>query len=121
MADELLRATQMHLMSAWNIAPPTTQADALTWELLLEELQARVLHLLRYNPRKLLNALYILDISERRYLECMDQPTIEDRALELARAILERESEKIETRRRYAAQREGGPPCPPRPQLEEEA
>jgi hypothetical protein len=32
----------------------------------------------------------------------MEQPTMEDRAWDLAQAILERESQKIESRKRYA-------------------
>jgi hypothetical protein len=104
MEQQDLIATHQQLVSQWQIVPKTREADRLDYDLLLEELQERVLYLLQENPRKLMTALYLLDVSERRYAVAMDQPTMEDRAWDLARAILERESEKIITRRRYAEQ-----------------
>ena len=105
MDNDLIIVVRGQIADAWELSQGSAGASA--WEAVLEELQERVMHLLRYNPRKLMSALYILDDSERRYLAALDQPTMEDRALDLARAILERETEKIETRRRYAQ-----PPAP---------
>lgn len=99
---EELAEAQALLVREWQIAP--REGVRLDYALLLEELQERVLYLLRYNPQKLMTAIYILDVSERRYAVAMDQPTMEDRAWDLARAILERETEKIATRRKYAKQ-----------------
>lgn len=86
------------LVAQWGIVAASGPDD---WEVLLEALTQRVGHLLLHNPNKLLTALYILDISEKRYLQALDQPTHLDRAHDLARAILERETEKIRTRQRY--------------------
>lgn len=97
-----LAATREHMAHYWQVALKTPAGAQTDYDGILEALQERVLQLLRDNPRKLMTALYILDIPESRYTAAMDQPTMDDRAWELARAILERESEKIITRRRYA-------------------
>jgi len=65
------------------------------------------------NPRKLTTAVYLLDISERRYRAAMRRPGIAQKARTLAEIILERESEKIASRQRYAGE--------PRKRLEQES
>lgn len=99
---DLIRETQAVLVQSWHVQPVSVRPEDLTWQLLREELAERILDLLKYKPNKLLTALYVLDISERRYAQAMEQPTMDDRAWDLAQAILERESQKIESRKRYA-------------------
>ena len=110
---DLIQETRAVLVSSWQVQPSEVRPEDMTWQLLREELAGRILHLLKYNPNKLLTALYVLDISERRYTQAMEQPTMEDRAWDLAQAILERESQKIESRKRYAQ--------PPREEIEDGA
>lgn len=107
---DLLRETHAVLVSSWQVQPTEVRPEDLTWQLLREELAERILHLLKDRPNKLLTALYVLDIAEQRYAQAMEQPTMQDRAWDLAQAILERESQKIASRKRYAQ--------PPRAELD---
>jgi len=106
----LLADTRDALVERWQV-----HSDAGSdWDILLEALAERILGLLRDNPDRLLSALYVLDISERVYREAMGAPTMPDKAVTLAKAILDRETQKIATRRKYAAQQPApeitGPP-----------
>jgi hypothetical protein len=104
-----LEEARRELVAGWDIVIPTVDVHT-TYNVLLHALEERIFDLLQHNPRKLTSTLYILDISERRYLQALDQPTMQDRAHDLARAVLERETEKIAMRQRYAAdQRENLP------------
>lgn len=98
-----LEEARRELVAGWDIAIPDLDDARTTYEVLLHALEERIYDLLQHNPRKLTNALYILDITERRYLQALDQPTMRDRAHDLAHAVLERETEKIAMRQRYAA------------------
>jgi len=92
----------------WGVDLPTVQEGPSDYAVLLDELTERVSHLLLHRHQKLMASLYILDISERRYRAAMDAETHAERAHELARAILERETEKIASRRKYAAAPQAG-------------
>lgn len=99
---EMNAALVQTLAANWRIVPPTGEAQDAEWEFLLEALAERILHLLRNNQQKLMSALYILDIPERRYTDAMKMDSMDERARGLAVAILERETEKIVSRKRYA-------------------
>jgi len=98
----ILQATEVALIDHWEVAPLGVSPYNLNRQLLLEALSERVLYLLTYKPQKLLSALYILDIGESAYNQAMEQDTMTDRAWALAEAIYDRESEKIELRRKYS-------------------
>ncbi len=108
MMDEDLEATCAVLKDQWSVRPPAVADADLNWELLIEALAERIAILLEENPRKLLTALYVLDIAEWRFKEAMTGPTLQARARSLAQTILERETEKIRTRRKYAGQARQG-------------
>lgn len=95
----LLADTRDALVERWHVRPDAES----NWDILLEALAERILGLLRDNPDRLFSALYVLDISERVSREAMTAPTIQDKAKALAKAILDRETQKIATRRKYAA------------------
>ncbi len=95
----LLADTRRELVEQWQVHPDTDS----DWDVLLEALSERILGLLRDNPDRLFGALYVLDISERVTREAMTAPTMTDKALALAKAILDRETQKMATRRKYAA------------------
>lgn len=97
-----LLETQQVLVANWGVSPVSPEEEDLNWKLLLEALAERIVWLLRHNSGKLVNAMYVLDVSETRYAEAMAERSTEDKALALAQAILERESEKIAMRRKYA-------------------
>jgi len=99
--SQYLPAVRAVLVQDWQVALTESRADASDWEMLTEALAARILYMMNYRHERLMAALYILDISERRYLQAMDQPTQADRAHDLALAILERETEKIQSREKY--------------------
>lgn len=100
--QELLPALQQ----GWGVRALPDEYDPSDWEVVRRALEERVGLLLRQDPAKLATAMYILDISERRFAEAMDQPTHEDRAHALSCVIMERESEKIRTRWKYGGRRE---------------
>lgn len=101
----------------WGVDLPAVQDKSSDYAMLLEELTGRVSHLLLHRHQKLMASLYILDISERRYRAAMEAETHAERAYALAQAILERETEKIASRRKYSAAGQPGlgdrPPSAP--------
>lgn len=101
--DPQLAQTALVLADRWGVALPPGAAGPTDYDYLLEVLTERVSHLMTYRHQKLMASLYVLDVSERRYRAAMDAPTHAERAAALARAILERETEKIASRLKYAA------------------
>jgi len=96
--------TRAVLVANWGVVPDTGTGEDLNWKLLREALAERIAWLLRYNPDKLVNAMYVLDVSESRYGRAMQERSTEAKSLALAQVILERESEKIAMRKKYARQ-----------------
>ena len=103
---ELEEARQI-LATRWGVQAQGGVGEPSDYDLLLEVLTDRVGNLLAHRHQKLMASLYILDISEQRYNDAMNAPTHLKRAERLARAILERETEKIASRRKYAARPQG--------------
>lgn len=101
--ESVIQETCNALAERWDIRPQDKEGAATDYDLLLEVLTERVSYLMTYRNQKLMASLYVLDISERRYNDAMSASTHADRAAALARAILERETEKIASRRKYAA------------------
>jgi Mn-containing catalase len=91
------------LAQRWGVPERTDASGPSDYDMLLEVLTERVGHLMLNRHQKLMSSLYVLDISERRYNEAMSASNHAARAAALARAILERETEKIASRRKYAA------------------
>ncbi len=85
--------------------PAATTADAL-----LEELARRVDYLLRHRTDKLMYYLYSLDVSESEVAKAFDSDTGDAPARTIARAILEREAQRIRTRMKYEQPDSGGAP-----------
>lgn len=105
--DAPLLETQTALVANWDVVPVGEAEDDLNWQLLVEALAERIGWLLRHNLDKLMSALYRLDVPERRYREAMGLASTEAKAVALAEAILDRETEKIAMRRKYARQQGG--------------
>jgi hypothetical protein len=90
------------LAQQWGVRTIAEAPEDLHWELLLEALAERIEWLFKHDYNRLVTAVYLLDIGEARFRAALDQPGMAERARDLAQAILERESEKIISRRRYA-------------------
>jgi len=103
MSPEELRETHAALAQRWGVPERNAGTDESDYAYLLEVLTERVHGLMLRNSQKLMTALYILDVSERRYRDAMSGRDMASRAKALARVILERETEKIISRRKYAA------------------
>jgi len=97
-----------HLENEWGVAEADLREPS-DWDRVLDALTERVGHLLKYQPDRVASAMYLLDIRERDFAQALEQPSHEDRAHALALVIMNRETEKIRTRRQYKDQRiEGG-------------
>ena len=98
--DEALVA---QLAESWGveIAGETTDADI---EKLKDILAARVSEMLWKNHSKFMNALYRLDVSERKISEIFKTLAADKQPRALAEAILERELQKAKTRMASSAE-----------------
>ncbi len=90
---------QAALVSNWSV-PAETVA---THDALLAALTARVQDLIEHRPHKLTTAMYTLDVSEEKFTAAIALPDLEDQAEAVARLILEREAQKVESWRQYRA------------------
>jgi hypothetical protein len=85
----------------WQVELPGDAQQDGAWEMLLDALAERIQILLDKDQAKLMRALYVLDVSEKRYKAAMAVPK-EKVARALAQAVLDRETEKIASRKKYA-------------------
>ena len=65
-------------------------------------LESAISELLDKDFNKLLNALYRMDVSEQKATEILHKSPQEQMAQELAAIIIERQLQKVETRRKYS-------------------
>lgn len=101
-------ALRQALAQEWQLALPSP--DRTVYDEVLDALRGRVRHLLQHNRDRLMAALYILDVSEDRFHAATGKKSLDDAADALARVILEREMERVRTRRRYARSANDVPP-----------
>lgn len=98
MDEEALTEAHAVIGRQWQLSLP----EEGNLELLLEALAERIETLLETDKPKLMRALYILDVTEKRYKAAIARPTVPEAAHALAQAVLDRETEKIASRRKYA-------------------
>jgi tRNA A37 N6-isopentenylltransferase MiaA len=98
MDHEALTEARAVIGQQWQLSLPEEGNQ----DLLLEALAERIESLLETDKPKLMRALYILDVTEKRYKAAIARPTVSEAALALAQAVLDRETEKIASRRKYA-------------------
>jgi hypothetical protein len=84
----------------------STLPGALTLQQVRDFLKERIGNLLDTNPQRLMSILYRIDVAESAVQQAFETAPPGLLAQELAELVLERELQKLETRRRY---REGGP------------
>jgi organic radical activating enzyme len=66
-----------------------------------EKLQLVIEHLLQNNFEKLCNAMYRLDVSERKFHEVLTGSDVSEVCSRLADLVIEREMQKVKTREMY--------------------
>ncbi len=93
--EELHHALVQH----WGIWP--VGRKRLQREALIEELSRRVDFLMKHDYERLCYCMYTIDVPEEKFTEAVRKPEEEQPARVIAELILEREVEKMETRRRY--------------------
>ena len=91
--------SQLHkaLISNWAVSENTE----LSMHELLEALSLRVQYLYDRDFDKLTTAMYTLDVDESRFNAALDLPELEDKSKAVARLILQREVQKMDTRMLY--------------------
>lgn len=80
---------------ALDLRPAATEADLETF--LLEKVNAMIQH----DFQRLLQLLYRIDVNEENLRRRLDQNTNEDAGRIIARLIIERQKQKIESRRQF--------------------
>lgn len=87
------------LVQQWGIWPLGEKCIA--WDALVQELGRRVEFLLKHDFERLMSCMYMVDISEQRFSEAIKLPEEDKPARVIAELILEREVQKMESRKRY--------------------
>ena len=99
MEQEDLQDVHRTLVQQWGIWPLGEKQIA--WDAILDELGRRVEFLLKHDFERLMSCMYMIDISEQRFSEAVKSPEKDRPARAIAQLILEREVEKMESRKRY--------------------
>lgn len=88
------------LIASWKITMPDDHAISNS-EQIFEALHRRIAELLCHDMQRLLTAIYRLDVSERNFDAAMSLSTTEEVARALARSVLERELQRLHSRRQH--------------------
>ena len=99
--DEL----QAALSHSWQIRELSGDNLAEHPDPLLAVLQERIAELLRDDMQTLLTAMYRLDIPERKFAQAMSLSSTEAIAEALAQIVLEREVQRLRSRKQYEQDR----------------
>jgi hypothetical protein len=81
-----------------------TYSDELTYQLLLEKVTTQVKYMLDDDFQGLLNAMYRIDIDERKFSLALETGQPDDVAKNVAELILERVVLKAKTRLKYSGE-----------------
>jgi len=78
------------------------KVNEITIEQIQKVLTARIREMLDKNLEKLLHILYRIDVSQKKTDKIFNSPFKDEIAENLAAAVIERQLEKIETRKKYS-------------------
>lgn len=78
----------------------------LSFEQLREQLQAVITKMIAGNFRQLVNVLYRIDVNERKLKYLLQENVGEDAAVIIADLIIERQLEKIASRRQFSREQD---------------
>ncbi|MCH7959221.1 MAG: hypothetical protein IID08_03750 [Candidatus Hydrogenedentes bacterium] len=91
------------LARTWGVS--TTPSSPAAYDELRDRLIARVAFMLRHDYERLLSSLYLLDVCERDLRAALETSGDAEQAKALAQLILDRETEKVESRKKYLRER----------------
>ncbi len=86
--------------------PLAREYETLTREELKARLQVFIAGLLEQDFQKLCNLMYRHDVKEEKFQLALRQGDVNRQAAEIAELVIERELQKVETRRAYRTQKE---------------
>ncbi len=101
MEDTNLLRVRDAVAQAWNL-PTAPGGDLQDRAAILKALAHRVRHMLDHDFDRLLSAMYLLDVSEENFQNALTGGDSKAASETLAEIILKRETEKMESRERYA-------------------
>ena len=100
-AQDLISSSKL-IIKDLQLSPEMLEIKAeLTYDSLAIQLAQIIDHLISKDFNQLLNALYRIDVSEEK-LKSVLATSPEDATLIIARMIIDRELQKVETRKRYS-------------------
>ena len=94
-----LQDVHRELVQHWGIWPLAEKRIAL--DAILDELGRRVDFMLKHDFERLMSCMYMIDVSEQRFSEAVKLPEKDRPARAIAELILDREVEKMESRKHY--------------------
>ncbi|MCF6169616.1 MAG: hypothetical protein L3J66_01385 [Bacteroidales bacterium] len=86
--------------------PLAKDYETLSRDELQFQLQVFIAGLLENNFEKLCNMIYRHDVPENKFEDALEVGTIDEQAAKIAKLVLERELEKVASRRAYKKQKE---------------
>jgi hypothetical protein len=90
--------------------PLASDYEILERDELHHRLKTYILELLEFNFDRLTQLMYRHDVAENKFHAALDSGNLEEQASKLADAVIERELEKIETRKAYRNNQAGSSP-----------
>jgi len=89
----------MHLLNRFEISGRNPDS----YPELIDVLAVRIAEMLQHSPDSLMSMLYRLDISEKKLKAALHPETKELPEYALAKLIVERQSERMQTRQKYSS------------------
>ncbi len=87
------------LVQQWGITP--LGEERIAWEALMKELSRRIDFMLKHDFERLMSSMYMIDVPEQSFSEAVKLPEQDNAARAIAELIIEREAQKMESRKRY--------------------
>lgn len=101
MDQSLAEETALALNKSWQVKVDDGAGSEWNWEWLLKALAGRIHEMLENDFEGLINAMYRMDVAERDFRKAMQGESLELMSLNIARLVMEREKQKVITRRKY--------------------
>ena len=99
MEEHDLQDIHQALVQQWGVLP--IGEERIAWDALVEALSRRINFLLNHDFERLMSCMYMIDVPEQRFSEAVKLPEKDRPARAIAELIIEREVQKMESRKRY--------------------
>ena len=106
---ETIREAGLLLRDDLELKPPDVAEAEDAYMQMRDFIAQKVAHWMQNAPEHLFNVLYRLDVSENKAKAAFTNQTEEEPAIALANLIMEREIEKVHSRRKYRNQNQPDP------------